>query len=386
MLEYYWYVTLLTYTKRMEVFVMELSVIKQGDSGVVVLLDDDMRIVKPVYAYLKQQARLDRSFNTIIANGRDLKLYWEFLNYMGYKYTEVTPITIGEFIEFLRSSEEYMNDKIIILYGTSKRTGKTINRILSTVYCFYKFCCLVTEIKNPIIMEETNRQQNMFKSFLHHARNNNRTNKSIFKIKQSEAVITIIPDDYIELLMNHLQNYRDRLILKILYLTGARIGEVLDLKIENIPYPNPNETFGVLKNIKSKGKDRDLFIPMTLIEEIDDYIINERALIDTEHSNLFVALQKQNLGHPLTYRSIYDVFNRAKKKAGLKFNFHDIRHTFVTHLAETGMDVSIISIIAGHRHIQTTEKYTHLSDRYVGESLSRYWRNNDFLGGENCGE
>lgn len=382
MLKYIWYVTLLTYTKRMEVFVMELSVIKQGDSGVVVLLDDEMRIVKPVYAYLKQQARLDRSFNTIIANGRDLKLYWEFLNYMGYDYTEVTPITIGEFIEFLRSSEEYMDDKIIILYGTSKRTGKTINRILSTVYCFYKFCCLVTEIKNPIIMEEINRQQNMFKSFLHHARNNNKIGKSIFKIKQSEAVITIIPDAHIELLMNRLQNSRDKLILKILYLTGARIGEVLDLKIENIPYPNLDETFGVLKNIKSKGKCRNLFIPMKLIEEIDSFIINERALIDTEHSYLFVALQKQNLGHPLTYRSIYDVFDRAKKKAGLEFNFHDIRHTFVTHLAETGMDVSIISLIAGHKHIQTTEKYTHLSDKYIGESLSRYWESNAFLGGE----
>lgn len=382
MLKYSWYVTLLTYTKRMEVFVMELSVIKQGDRGVVVLLDDEMKIVKPVYAYLKQQARLDRSFNTIIANGRDLKLYWEFLNYMGYEYTEVTPITIGEFIEFLRSSEEYMDDKIIILYGTSKRTGKTINRILSTVYCFYKFCCLVTEIKNPIIMEEINRQQNMFKSFLHHARNNNKIGKSIFKIKQSEAVITIIPDAHIELLMNHLQSNRDKLILKILYLTGARIGEVLDLKIENIPYPNLDETFGVLKNIKSKGKYRNLFIPMKLIEEIDSFIINERALIDTEHSYLFVALQKQNLGHPLTYRSIYDVFDRAKKKAGLEFNFHDIRHTFVTHLAETGMDVSIISLIAGHKHIQTTEKYTHLSDKYIGESLSRYWESNAFLGGE----
>lgn len=382
MLKYSWYVTLLTYTKRMEVFVMELSVIKQGDRGVVVLLDDDMKIVKPVYAYLKQQARLDRSFNTIIANGRDLKLYWEFLNYMGYEYTEVTPITIGEFIEFLRSSEEYMDDKIIILYGTSKRTGKTINRILSTVYCFYKFCCLVTEIKNPIIMEDINRQQNMFKSFLHHARNNNKIGKSIFKIKQSEAVITIIPDAHIELLMNHLQSNRDKLILKILYLTGARIGEILDLKIENIPYPNSDETFGILKNIKSKGKYRNLFIPMNLIEEIDSFIINERALIDTEHSYLFVALQKQNLGHPLTYRSIYDVFDRAKTKAGLKFNFHDIRHTFVTHLAEMGMDVSIISIIAGHKHIQTTEKYTHLSDRYIGESLSRYWKSNAFFGGD----
>lgn len=119
---------------------MELSVIKQGESGIVVLLDNNMRIVKPVYAYLKQQARLDRSFNTIIANGRDLKLYWEFLNYMGYEYTEVTPITIGEFIEFLRSSEEYMDEKIIILYIVLI-IKFPYNITVGQIYIFTVLCC-----------------------------------------------------------------------------------------------------------------------------------------------------------------------------------------------------------------------------------------------------
>lgn len=364
---------------------MELSVTKTEKGGVVVLLDGSMRIVKPVQDYLNQQARLGRSFNTLLANGRDLKHYWEFLNHKGYDYTKITPVIIGEFIQFLRSPDG-TNEKIFTLYSSSKRTGKTVNRILSTVYCFYKYCCLISEIENPIMMEDINRPQNMFKSLLHHTRLNNKTHKSIFKIKESEAGITIIPDAHIELVLDNLSTERDKLVFKILYLTGARIGEVLDLKIENIPYPNPGEPFGVLKNIKSKGKNRDLFIPTALIEEIDDFIINERSAIETEHSFLFVSLQKQYLGKPLTYRGIYEVFCRVKEKLGLTFNFHDVRHTFITHLAETGMDVSIISKIAGHKNISTTERYTHLSDKHVGESLARYWQRSILLGGGRNGK
>ena len=94
-----------------------------------------------------------------------------------------------------------------------------------------------------------------------------------------------------------------------------------------------------------------------------------------------MSLQKQNLGNPLTYRGIYEVFSRVKEKLGLSFNFHDVRHTFITHLSEIGMDVSVISKIAGHEHISTTEKYTHLSDRYVGEALAIYWQKSNILGG-----
>jgi len=357
---------------------MELAIIKREEYEVVVLLDERMRIVKPVQNYLNHQMQLGRSINTVIANGRDLKLYWDFLSCKKYDYSKITPLIIGEFVEFLRSPEG-MNEKIVALYSQSKRTGKTINRILSTVYCFYKYCCMVMEINNPIMMEEINRPQNMFKSMLHHTSKNNRIKKSVFKVKESESRITIIPEQHIKLMLETLLNKRDKLILKILYFTGARIGDVLQLKIENIPYANSEELFGVLRNIKSKGTNRDLFIPTRLIEEIDEYIIYERQKIKTKHSYIFVSLQKQNLGNPLSYRGVYEVFCRAKEKLGIKFTFHSVRHTFITQLAELGMDVSIISILAGHKHISTTERYTHLSEKYICEGLAEYWENTELL-------
>ena len=59
---------------------MELAIIKREEYEVVVLLDERMRIVKPVQNYLNHQMQLGRSINTVIANGRDLKLYWDFLS------------------------------------------------------------------------------------------------------------------------------------------------------------------------------------------------------------------------------------------------------------------------------------------------------------------
>ena len=65
---------------------MELHVIGRAGSQAVVLLDNEMRIVKPVYDYLKFQRQKDRALNTLKANGSDLRTYWEFLGEYGYEY------------------------------------------------------------------------------------------------------------------------------------------------------------------------------------------------------------------------------------------------------------------------------------------------------------
>lgn len=129
----------------------------------------------------------------------------------------------------------------------------------------------------------------------------------------------------------------------------------------------------MLENIKSKGKTRNLYIPMSLLDEIDDFIMEDRNKIDTEHGNLFVSQQKQNLGKPLTYLGIYSVFNVVKKKVGIEFNFHDLRHTYITQLIENGMDISVVRIIAGHEYVTTTQQYTHISNQYLENSLNGYW-------------
>ncbi|WPC40943.1 tyrosine-type recombinase/integrase [Clostridium sp. JS66] len=360
---------------------MELSIIQNKGKSIVILLDDKMRIIKPVYDYLKYLRLRDRALNTLKANGRDLKIYWDFLNKRNYKYDEVTPNTIGEFIEYLRKPKNNSDD-IVTVYVESQRTARTINRILSTVYNFYKYWGMIKEINNPIIMQDVNRPFNMFKSLLHHTKSSNKTKQSIFKIKESKRTFKLVSDDDAEIFLNNLPTWRDRLIFKIMYLTGARVGEVLDLQIEDIPYPDISKQLGVLENIKSKGKRRNLYIPMSLLEEIDTFIMEERNNIDTKHSYIFVSQQNQNLGKPLTYRAIYEVFDVVKKKMEISFNFHDLRHTYITHLAESGMDASIIQIIAGHAHITTTQQYTHISNKYLGDSLNKYWSKSILIGGK----
>lgn len=139
---------------------MELHVIEREGRETVVLLDNEMRIVKPVYDYLKFQKQKDKALNTLKASGSDLRTYWEFLNDSGYEYDKVTPKMIAEFIDYLRASD----DDVIALNKESKRTNKTINRILSTIHMFYQFEADMQEIDNPILMHDVNRPFNAFKA------------------------------------------------------------------------------------------------------------------------------------------------------------------------------------------------------------------------------
>lgn len=79
-------------------------------------------------------------------------------------------------------------------------------------------------------------------------------------------------------------------------------------------------------------------------------------------------------------------FNTVKKKTGMELNFHDLRHTCATALIQGGMDISVVKIILGHEHITTTQQYTHISNRYLEDNLSRYWNKSSLIGGEANGK
>ena len=228
---------------------MELHVIKREGRETVVLLDNEMRIVKPVYDYLKFQRQKDKALNTLKASGSDLRTYWEFLNDSGYEYDKVTPKMIAEFIDYLRASD----DDVIALNKESKRTNKTINRILSTIHMFYQFEADMQEIDNPILMHDVNRPFNAFKGIMEHAKSDNKTKQSIFKVKESDYKMNLVTDGEMELFLSRLDKRRDILLYKMLYLTGARIQEVLDLEIDSVPLPDMSQLVGCFRQIKSKG-------------------------------------------------------------------------------------------------------------------------------------
>ena len=354
---------------------MELYVIKETGKEIIVLLDNEMRIVKPVYNYLKFQRQKDSAINTLKANGSDLRTFWKFLYENGYEYDKVTPNMIADFIDYLRKGDE----DVLGLHKESARTNRTINRILSTVHMFYQYQADMQEIDNPMLMREVNRPFNMFKSILHHAKSDNKTKQSIFKVKESKHAVRLVTDGEMEVFLSKLTKRRDILLYKMLYLTGARIQEVLDLEIESVPIPDMSKPVGVFQQIKSKGKTRDLYVPMSLIAELDDFIFEERNMIDTENSYIFVSEQERQKGKQLTYRAAYDKLKKVQNEIGIYFNFHDLRHTFCSNRIQQGMDASVAKIIMGHEHISTTQKYTHLSNPYIEDSLSRYWGHSSLI-------
>lgn len=263
---------------------MEICISEHNGKMVAVLLDDEMKIVKPVYDFLRFQQQKGRAINTLKAYGTDLCLLWTFLKKNGYAYDQVTPRVIAEFIDYLRGGDEMLS-----LYRESVRSNRTINRILSTVHTFYRYQADMHEIDNPILMHEINRPFNMFKGILAHTRSDNKTKQSVFKLKESQYAVHLVMDSEIKLVLGQLTKRRDILLYKMLYLTGARIQEVLDLEIEAIPVPDMSKSICVLHQIRSKGKCRDLYVPMSLIAELDEFIMEERGRIATDHSYIFVS-------------------------------------------------------------------------------------------------
>lgn len=282
---------------------MELHVIEREGRETVVLLDNEMRIVKPVYDYLKFQRQKGKALNTLKASGSDLRNYWEFLNDSGYEYDKVTPKMIAEFIDYLRAS----NDDVIALNKESKRTNKTINRILSTIHMFYQFEADMQEIDNPILMHDVNRPFNTFKGILEHAKSDN-----IFRVKESDYKINLVTDDEMELFFSRLDKRRDILLYKMLYFTGARIQEVLDLEIESVPLPDMSQLVGCFRQIKSKGKTRDLYVPMLLLM-ISSWK-KETLLIQTTVTSLYQN-RKDSLANSLPIMQPMTSLKRYRKKS-----------------------------------------------------------------------
>ena len=356
---------------------MELHKVSDGTKSGFVLLDQHMKLVQSVNEYLDYQALRGRAENTLRAYARDLKIYFEFLEQRSLHYDQVDVNIIREYVEYLRSPDE----RVIFLNVESKRSPVTINRMIGTIHGFYCYQAAMRGTVNPLITKEINSPNSIFRGMLYHTRKSNYTKQSIFKIKESDYQIHLFTAVEIQTMLAILPTARDKLIFKFLIQSGARISEALSLKIEDIPVPDFSSEISVLHHVKSKGRYRDIYIPTTLLAELDEYIMEHRSSVNTAHSYVFTTQHPHQQSKPISYRGLYEVFKRAGKKAGIDFKFHDTRHTFVTRLVESGMDFSVVRILAGHKHISTTQKYVTLSTDYIAESLKKYWASSMMTGG-----
>lgn len=167
-----------------------MQVQKVNKEGVTrwVLLDDNMHLVHPVCDFLEFQRKIDRADNTLRAYALDLKIYWEYLAENCRNYEQASVDVIADFVDYLRTGRR---DETL-LYATSSRTNRSINRILSSIHRFYRYEQLSGDCHDPIFFEMIPETEQMYQRFLTHTHARHQTKKSVFKLKESTSQVRLV--------------------------------------------------------------------------------------------------------------------------------------------------------------------------------------------------
>ena len=160
---------------------------------------------------------------------------------------------------------------------------------------------------------------------------------------------------------------RNRTIIEVLYGTGMRVSELVNLKLSNIFFKE-----NIIKIVGKGNKER--FVPLGDIasNEIRKYLkIRDNSIIDSKFSDI-VFLNRYGRG--LTRSMIFKIISDSYKRIGLnkKISPHTLRHSFATHLLKNGADLRTIQLILGHESISTTEIYPHLDTNHLDEVLKNF--------------
>jgi site-specific recombinase XerD len=286
--------------------------------------------------------------NTVLAYAYDLKVFFDVV---GKGPVEVTTVDVLGFITAQRAPRGGKN-VVRIADGEAGLSARTIRRRLSAVSGLYSYlmaCGVVAE--DPVPRGMATR------------RTRRRAQRGMPLIRAPKTLPRVLSPDEVNVLMGALRTFRDRAMVEAMVLGGLRRSEVLGLRFEDIK-PGERRVFVA----DGKGGHQRL-VPVS-----SRFFVTLAAYLDTERpeaastDQVFVVLKGPNRGGPLTPRGLDEVLRGARHRAGLSHGTcHQLRHTCLTRLREAGMSLEAIQAQAGHRSIESTRIYLHLSDGWLAD-------------------
>lgn len=269
--------------------------------------------------YLKYERNY--SNNTIIAYENNIR---GFLSYCKIKNVK----NMNEVnYQFIRGYISYLYKQ--------KYQAKSITRILSALRSFFKYLKREEKIStNPLDLITSPKVEKKLPKYL--------------TINDVEKILNA-PD------MSNKIGIRDAFILELLYVTGIRVSELTNIKLNDISI--------VEKKIKIMGKgskERIVYYGTRCQELLNKYLNIRNDFL--KQANDYLVLS--NTGKQISAREIRNIINRLKVKAGIDINIspHTFRHTFATHMLNEGADLRSVQELLGHENLSTTTIYTHLTN------------------------
>lgn len=166
--------------------------------------------------------------------------------------------------------------------------------------------------------------------------------------KKEKKLPVVLTTEEVRALINSAEFKKTELIIKMLYSSGLRVSELVNLKVKDFDF---QKNSGWVRSGKG-DKDRFFQISESLSKQLLRYLSKH-----PENQYLFSDIK------PMSKRNVQSIITRAAKKAKInkKVSPHTLRHSFATHLLENGTNLLVIQQLLGHENLETTRIYTHIS-------------------------
>lgn len=275
--------------------------------------------------------KIDKRYSdlTVDSYRTEIKGYLDFFKEKNIKVKDIKNSDIKDYLAYIKKGE------------TSERT---LAHNVSVIRTFYKFLLTLKIIeRNPTEFLELPKLR-----------------KKLPTVLSKEEVEKLLDID-----LTDCYSYRNKAMLELLYSTGLRVSELVNLELSNIDLENCT-----LKTIGKGNKERIIPISDYALYYVEKYINEYRGSMLKKGVNNYVFIN--NHGNVMTRQGFFKIIKKLAVEKNIKtpISPHTLRHSFATHLLDYGADLRSIQEMLGHSNLSTTQIYTHVSSEHLKDNYN----------------
>ena len=273
---------------------------------------------------------IDKKYSneTIESYMNDLYKYYQYVIKNNLNIDEIKRKDIMNYTKFLKAQQLSTN---------------SINHNISVLRTFYKFLVVSNHfVTDPIDYIEPPRLR-----------------KSLPKVLSYDEVKTLLDID-----LTDKYSYRNKAMLELMYATGLRVSELVNLKINDLDLD-----MDLIRTLGKGSKERVIPIGDYAVYFVKKYLVEYRNQFLKDNTD-YLFLNNQKLTRQGFYKLVKEL--AVKKNIKTEFSPHTLRHSFATHLLDRGADIVSIKEMLGHSSLSTTQIYTHISNQKLKDEYTKF--------------